>query len=72
VRTDDPVILARIREIERACEGLRMACGFPPLVELPETTASRKPKWCPHCPTHGFTSTADLEHHLATEHSAAA
>ncbi len=31
MRTDDPIILKRLEQIEAACAGLRMACGFPEL-----------------------------------------
>lgn len=72
MRTDDPVILRRIQEIEAACEGLRMACGFAPLNAPPETTMSREPKWCPEGCNLGFRSPDDLEHHLATEHGGTA
>lgn len=67
MRTTDPIILRRLEQIEQACAGLRMACGFPPLNELPETTNSRKPRWCPQC-NHGFQSRDDLAHHMAAEH----
>ncbi len=68
MRTDDPAILAQIEQLETACEALRRICGFPPRFPTPETTASRTPKWCPHCNS-GFDSTADLQHHLASEHA---
>lgn len=72
MRTDDPVILKQIQQLEATAEALRRICGFPPRVELPETTASREPKWCQvvGC-TRGYQSQADLDHHVETEHEAA-
>ncbi|HYW86319.1 MAG TPA: hypothetical protein VFB50_01005 [Chloroflexota bacterium] len=68
MRTDDPQILKQIQQLEQTAETLRRLCGFPPLVELPETRASRQPHWCPEC-TMGFQSAGDLEHHLVEDHS---
>lgn len=70
MRTDDPVILGQLKAIEAACAGLRMACGFPPLVETPETTAKRKPLYeCqePSCSRMCYTRD-DLEAHRLIDH----
>jgi hypothetical protein len=68
MRTNDPVMLQQIQQLEQIAEALRRICGFPPLVELPETTASRKPRYeCALCTRMTF-SREDFDAHMRIDH----
>jgi hypothetical protein len=69
MRTDDPAMLKQIEQLEYVAESLRRICGFPPLRELPETTASRRMRFdCPHCSRICRTQD-DLDAHTRTDHT---
>lgn len=68
MRTDDPVILRRLEQIESACAGLRMACGFPALIEIANTSTRASFQ----CQTDGCSYSAyerdDLQAHMEFVH----
>ena len=68
MKTSDPQIVNALNRMHRELETLYRLCGITPPWAGPEATSSRAPHWCPQCPSWGFQSQADLDHHVRVDH----